>query len=291
LAAIFLLLSQRLSLDLRDNTGAGRRETEVTIRVNTYRRLDLLEVFLDYYTSHTCKKVIKQIQVVWSDQENKPPVSYLKKYPSPKVQFEQHDTNSLSNRFRALLDVPTTAVLSIDDDLIVPCEVIERNLRVWSSFKTSLVGFSPRMIAFDITSGATRYLRWQHTWWSGMYAVMLSKVSFLHRDYLAQYDKLVPKSFVEHIDNGKNCEDIAMAYVVAKHTNAAPVWVQGIVYEVSRNGISSGTSHFDARGECVRILKETSKEWLWVTGYQKVVPLELLDVFALTRSIFTQLST
>lgn len=49
-----------------------------------------------------------------------------------------------------------------------------------------------------------------------MYSIMLTKACFLHRDYLAAYDKTVPPAMIAHIDKQKNCEDIAMAFVVAK---------------------------------------------------------------------------
>ena len=79
-----------------------------------------------------------------------------------------------------------------------------------------LVGFSPRMHIYDIFQGNMRYLNWQFTWWNGMYTIMLTKAAILHRDYLPEFDKLVPLEMVTHIDAARNCEDIAMAYVVAK---------------------------------------------------------------------------
>ncbi len=90
---------------------------KLTVRINTYKRLDLLEGFLEYYK--LCP-VIEQTQVVWSDQEETPPLAWLNKYPN--VIFEQHKTNSLNNRFRPLQPLPTEAILSIDDDLIIPCD-------------------------------------------------------------------------------------------------------------------------------------------------------------------------
>jgi hypothetical protein len=46
---------------------------------------------------------------------------------------------------------------------------------------------------------------------------MLTKISLLHRDYLFKYasGKVLPARFLEHIDQARNCEDIAMAYLVA----------------------------------------------------------------------------
>lgn len=44
--------------------------------------------------------MIEEIQVVWSDQKNKPPLDWLKKYHPQKVLFEIHGNNSLTNRFK-----------------------------------------------------------------------------------------------------------------------------------------------------------------------------------------------
>ena len=73
-------------------------------RVNTFRRLDLLGIFLEHY--HKCQNV-RQIQIIWSDQESTPPLEWLNKYPKDKVAFEVHRNNSLNNRFRNLLPITT----------------------------------------------------------------------------------------------------------------------------------------------------------------------------------------
>jgi hypothetical protein len=65
-------------------------------------------------------------------------------------------------------------------------------------------------------TGESRYLNWQYTWWNGQYTVILTKACMLHRDYLPLYDQLVPPFFLKFIDENRNCEDIAMAYVVAR---------------------------------------------------------------------------
>lgn len=111
------------------------------------------------------------------------------------------------------------AVLSIDDDLVIPCDDIKNSLNVWQSNRYSIVGFTPRMATHDIISGKSRYLRWQHTWWNGIYSIMLTKVAFLHRDYLQNYKLSVPNVINEYIDKHKNCEDISMAHLVATQVN------------------------------------------------------------------------
>lgn len=249
---------------------------ELTIRVNTYRRPDLLKEFLKNY--HPCP-VVKEITIVWSDLENKPPDELLSTYK--KAKFEVHTTNSLSNRFKPLQHVPTDAVLSVDDDLVIPCEVLNSTLRVWSSNPDALVGYSPRMITNDPITGKTKYLRWQHTWWNGIYTIVLTKASILHKRYLYEYNKVMPTSMLSYIDNARNCEDIAMAHIVAARSKAAPVWTEGIVYEIGSSGISSGSSHFSDRGKCITALKHVFKQWPWVTGYQKAVGIDFWDLFSL----------
>jgi len=253
-------------------------EVELTVRVNTFRRLDLLSEFLKNY--NTCA-VVKDITVVWSDPENKPPLEWISEFDYKKVVFEVHTTNSLSNRFMPLQPLSTEAVLSVDDDLIIPCSVLESTLRVWTSNPDVLVGYSPRMITNDPISGKTKYMRWQHTWWSGIYSIVLTKATFLHKRYLYEYKKLIPASMLSYIDSVRNCEDIAMAHIVAAQAKAAPVWIEGIVYEIGSTGISSGTSHFADRGKCVSALKHSLKQWPWITGYQKAVAIEAWDWLSL----------
>jgi len=115
-SALFLLLSATFFLktvvELTLNRAAiadmqahqSSVEGALTIRVNTFRRLDLLETFLNHYDR--CRAV-HQIQVVWSDPETPAPTEWSKRYADGNVVFEVHDTNSLNHRFRCLLPVAT----------------------------------------------------------------------------------------------------------------------------------------------------------------------------------------
>lgn len=286
----YIYLSSTLSLPIpkaeirRPESKFGDNEG-LTIRVNTFRRMDLLKLFLDYYlgpdmegkTKKECS-VVKKIQVVWSDEKAQPPTTWLEKY-GDRLTFEVHEENTLSNRFLPKSAIETEAVLSVDDDLIIPCNTLRDNLRTWQSFDKTLVGFSPRMYAYDVYSGAIKYLKWQHTWWSGMYAIMLTKASFLHRDFLTEYEKTVPKVFLDHIKESRNCEDIAMAYTIATKSRSAPIWVGGEIYEVGETGISSGSSHFNDRGVCLEMLQSLTGTFPWVIGYSKMMPTSFFQDF------------
>ena len=106
-----------------------------------------------------------------------------------------------------------------------------------------------------------------------MYSIMLTKASFLHKDYLEDFKKSVPAEFLDHIETNRNCEDIAMAYTVATKSRSAPLWVGGEIYEVGEQGISSGSSHFNDRGSCLQMLQSLTGTFPWVTGYAKIMPL------------------
>lgn len=48
-----------------------------------------------------------------------------------------------------------------------------------------------------------------------MYNIVLTKAAILHKSYLNEYVKVIPKEFLQFIDNNRNCEDLAMQYVVS----------------------------------------------------------------------------
>lgn len=264
-----------------------------TIRVNTFRRNDLLESFLAHYS--TCPEV-NSIQVVWSDQQYNPPKHLVDLYPPTKVEFEKHSSDRLSNRFKPTDAIKTRAVLSIDDDLLISCQQLRLGFNIWTANENALVGYAPRMHAINPVSGEDRYLRWQDTWWNGMYSIVLTKAAFLHKKYLREFFKILPESFVADIDRNRNCEDIAMSYVVGSVSRAPPVWVEAVVHETADFGISTGASHFDDRSKCLTKLRQVSKNMSTVTylsqidslpleaGYQKARPMSaLLDWIRLSN--------
>lgn len=224
------------------------------------------------------------IQVVWSDQVNQPPANLVFLYPS-KVVYEKHTTDRLSNRFKAILPPPTRGVLSIDDDLLISCDQLHQGFNIWTSNEQALVGYSPRMHGTNAITGEDRYLRWQNTWWAGVYSIALTKAAFLHKRYLQDFFTTLPSEFIADIDKNRNCEDLAMAYVVAVVSQTPPVWVKAVVHETADFGISTGASHFDDRSICLTKLRQLTlnasslsymspKDSLpLIPSYQKAIPL------------------
>ncbi|CAM9097703.1 unnamed protein product [Discosporangium mesarthrocarpum] len=221
-----------------------------TVRMNTWRRNDLLKKSVEHFGS--CSSV-QQVQVIWSDQENSPPpLSFFAEGIKSKVFFEMHDSNSLSHRFHIIMPVETDGVFSVDDDVIIPCDDLQFAFETWLLSPSTMVGFHPRLVTHNTYTGKYSYLPSRYVFWTGIYNSVLTKASFLHKDHLVAYGERVPQRVLDYIDEHRNCEDLAMAFVVARMSNLPPIWVKSKVTEIGNTGISSaGHRHFLARSKCI----------------------------------------
>ncbi|KAJ8601940.1 hypothetical protein CTAYLR_004458 [Chrysophaeum taylorii] len=262
-----------LHLSIKDNNDEALDIVECVVRVNTFRRDDLLAQFVNHYAKCPC---VHEIAVVWSDVERRPP-EWLKEMP--KVRVERHAQDSLNNRFNAL-QVPTRpAIFSVDDDIFITCEGLLGALEAWRAAPSQMVGPAPRLIAPDDDHRGFRYLRWWHVWWNGRYSLVLTKVAVFHRDYLAIYaDRADPvlREVRAHVDAHRNCEDIAMSFVVANRTRAPPIWVR-LHYDdygqsfASHAGISAAKDHVAVREACIQRFAELFGRFPLVTAHHKTI--------------------
>ena len=113
---------------------------QYTVVVNSYRRPDLLAASVRHYAN--CGQV-DAVRVVWSEGEPAPlghsiaglghtrsardrriGANGLAAVAAPIVYDVQPDA-SLNNRFRQLAGLRTEAVLSVDDDILVPCDEVQ----------------------------------------------------------------------------------------------------------------------------------------------------------------------
>lgn len=222
--------------------------------MNTWRREDLLKRCVDHYATCDC---VSEIQVVWSDQENKPPhLDLFEEEARAKVAFEVHDTNSLNHRFNVTSTLATTGIFSTDDDLLISCQDLKFAFLTWQSSQLAMVGFTPRIVTYDRVAAQYSYRSWRFVRWNGVYNVVLTKCCFLHRDHLKAYIEKVPQRVLSYIDEHRNCEDIAMSVVVAKYFATPPLWVKGTFKEIGGSGISAQRGHFDKRSHCVDFFAE-----------------------------------
>ncbi|KAF9594504.1 hypothetical protein IFM89_031622 [Coptis chinensis] len=240
------------------NTSLSVSRKGYTILMNTWKREDLLKKSITHYSS--CAE-LEAIRIVWS--EPNPPSKSLRNFLREVVQttsrngrelelkFNFNKEDSLNNRFKEIKDLKTDAIFSIDDDVIFPCTSVEFAFHVWQSAQDTMVGFVPRVHWVDQPKQQYIYGGWWSVWWMGTYSMVLSKAAFFNKKYLDLYTNQMPASIRDYITENRNCEDIAMSFLVANATGAPPIWVKGKIFEIGSTGISSLGGHTEKRSECV----------------------------------------
>jgi hypothetical protein len=239
----------------------GRHARALTVMINTYRRPpQIVDDCIEFYAQ--CS-VVRYIYVVWSE-ENDPPQRLLAKYKRwkiPEVGFQKQKSSSLNNRFRPLNDVPhSDGIFSVDDDMRVPCSDLEIAYDVWQGSRDSLVGFMPR-VHLRRPNGLLEYRCWWRVWWHGVYSIILTKAAIFNHKFLDLYTNTMPQIIRNMVDKEKNCEDIAMQFLIANVTGLPPVYVKGHLSDLGVfSGISTSqniaaASHMDARSMCLNDLE------------------------------------
>ncbi|KAJ4972084.1 hypothetical protein NE237_005183 [Protea cynaroides] len=252
-----------------------------TILINTWKRNDLLKQSISHYAS--CAG-LDSIHIVWSEPD--PPSDSLQEFllhtiksnsrdgKNIELRFDINKEDSLNNRFKEIKDLKTDAIFSIDDDVIFPCYSVEFAFSVWQSAPDTMVGFVPRSHWVDKSKGSMEYYTyggWWSVWWMGTYSMVLSKAAFFHQKYLFLYTNQMPASIREYVAKNRNCEDIAMSFLVANTTGAPPIWVKGKIFEIGSTGISSLGGHNERRTQCVNKFVEEYGRMPLVSATMKAV--------------------
>jgi len=239
----------------------GRGKRELTVMINTFKRPpQVVDDAIEFYAE--CE-VVRYIYIVWSE-ETEPPQRLTAKYKQwkvPSVGFQKQASTSLNNRFRPLLDVPhSDGVFAVDDDMRVPCDDLDTAYDVWQGSRDSLVGFMPR-VHLRKKNGLLEYRCWWRVWWHGVYSIVLTKAAIFNHKFLELYTTAMPQSIRDLVDTEKNCEDLAMQFLIANTTGLPPIYVKG---HLSDLGVFSGIStskgiaaagHMDARSQCLNDLE------------------------------------
>ena len=113
---------------------------QYTVRINTWKRPEQLLTSVEHLSLCTGAA---QIQIVWCDLDEDPPTE-LADYD--KVVVERHSANTLNERFNVIAaTTPTLGILSIDDDVLRPCEAIDAGFFKWTRNPDRMVGFDGRL--------------------------------------------------------------------------------------------------------------------------------------------------
>lgn len=277
---------------------ALNEETSFAVVINTFKRPSMLKGAVKHWFNlpRQCGVNISQVFVVWSEFEVTPPniydllddggghMKYLRemnptttKYGGPSVEYIKVAKDSLNSRFLPIVNLSSSSVFMVDDDLRIDCNSMASGFEAWRHNSDSMVGFYPRLASHKnglLPSNAEIiYHTWPTVWLNQKFNMILSKASFLDSKYLAMYhdEKYNPKEVLEYVDRVKNCEDIAMAMLIAKnagprkgttssksgHCNACPIYIRGKIRDEGLfNGIStrsklSSVGHMEQRSLCL----------------------------------------
>jgi len=255
-ALVFLVTAflWRITIDPSYCRGTASRDEvageKFTIVVNTFKRPERLEKSIKHYAR--CPSV-DAIRIVWSESPDPP--RHLSKLTKLPVIFDVHEKNSINNRFVPLNGLRTQGVFNVDDDILVSCDSLQFGFETWRTSRDTLVGYNPRIHSKNAGECKYGYKQWWHVWWGGKYSIVLTKAAFCHHKYFYQYTHELSREVWNHVHENRNCEDIAMQFMVSNATGLPPIWVQGSYSDSGvldfKGGISTGSSHYDKRSECV----------------------------------------
>ena len=264
-----------------DRAGTGG-QTSYAVVINTYKRPDMLhDAVLHYAAVCGPKAGVSQVFVVWAEQGNTPPdgESFFETglrhgYQNhSRVEVMQMAKDSLNSRFLPIPQLESDVVFMVDDDVRVDCASLYNGFQAWNSFPDSLVGYYPRLAAKSRSNEQEfMYHNWPSVYLRSRFNIILTKASFMHRKYFDIYSDPLqnPNEILEFVDSKMNCEDVAMAMVVANYTRAKtgeparPIYVEGHLRDRGLfGGISTGSDHFDTRTMCLTELTKIYRRHGW----------------------------
>uniref|UniRef100_A0A7S3V700 Glycosyl transferase 64 domain-containing protein n=1 Tax=Chaetoceros debilis TaxID=122233 RepID=A0A7S3V700_9STRA len=213
--------------------------------------------------------------------------TYDSKFPT--IEFIRPPKDSLNSRFLPIDNLQTNAIFMVDDDIRVDCPSLERGFEAWRYHPNSMAGFYPRLVLIQSsTKGIIRqeskinrvYHNWPMVFANHKFNMIMTKASFFHSKYLEMYhdDEKNPKEVLALVDEQKNCEDIAMAFVVAQSTKQSVeidmqssrycrdclIYTNGNIKDSGLfSGISSGGDHVDKRSNCLDRITEIYAKRSW----------------------------
>ncbi|KAG9158628.1 hypothetical protein Leryth_019222 [Lithospermum erythrorhizon] len=228
--------------------------SQFTLLTMTYdARLWNLKMFVKHYSR--CSSV-HEIVVVWN--KGTPPL--LSEFDSAvPVRIRIEEQNSLNNRFKADPLIKMRAVLELDDDIMMPCDDLERGFRVWREHPQRIVGFYPRLI----NGSPLEYRAEKHARKHNGYNMILTGAAFIdHNMAFKRYWSKEAAAGREIVDKVFNCEDVLLNYLYANASSSKTVEYVRPTFAIDTSkfsgvAISGNTQvHYNIRSNCLQKFAE-----------------------------------
>lgn len=195
------------------------RESRCTLLSMSYApRAALLRGFVEHYTQ--CKSSVGEILIVWNGAgvEAIADLAFPDDSSGPKIRIRVEHEPSMNNRYKPDPKIAYRGVLSLDDDLRIPCESIDKAFSLWKQKSGHLVGWFPRLVESpEHDHGNSGFYHGEpEAIEQGRYNLILSGAAFLdNRRYFEKYwaEELEPLRAI--VNEKLNCDDILMNFVVA----------------------------------------------------------------------------
>eukprot|EP00884_Botryococcus_braunii_P015687 jgi/Botrbrau1/2801/Bobra.0125s0012.1 len=196
---------------------------------------------------------VGEIFLVW----NRGPPPNVSEFHSPvPVRIRQEAHNLLTNRFQPDPNITYRAVLSLDDDIYIPCKDIERGFSMWRRHPERLVGYVPRLM----DSSPPEYRGESYVRKRGIYNMILGGAAFIDSwTYFPVFGSPDLAPMREVVDRLFNCEDILLNFIAANATGTrqsiqyVPLLLRIHAWQLSGVGLSKDFfEHYRRRTECLK---------------------------------------
>lgn len=244
----------------------GGQFSRFTLIVMSYEsRRSLLEGYIRHYSQ--CPSV-GEILIVWNRGNPAPDPAKDFPWASVPVRVRIELTNSLNNRYRPDPNLRFRGVLSLEDDLRIPCADVERTFATWRGEPNALTGFCPRLAE---VSSTPRYQSEPEIIDKGWYNLILTGAAFIdsRKAFAAYWSEAVSRGRAV-VDQVHNCDDLLMNFAIGnatkgrKHATVAYIrpsrrvdvsWWSGV-------GLSHAVKHFREDAEhCLVEFEKLFQGW------------------------------
>jgi hypothetical protein len=182
--------------------------TSFALRINT------LQSVVTHYSR--CPSVA-QILIVWNGGQV--PIEGTITAAVP-VKFRIERNPSLNNRFKpdGVANIPTRAILSLDDDIMLQCVDVENAFAEWRRHPEGLAGFYPRLL----TSHPGGYFDEQETLVAGKFNALFTGAVFIDAEkWFGEYWSISNAKGREIVDDKFSCEDILMNFIISSSSSSS----------------------------------------------------------------------